>query len=255
MQRGTINSFIGFTLAEVLITLGIIGIVAAMTLPTLVNNHRKKVLHTQFLKTYSDLNNAAKLFQVYEGQTVFEYSSKGVSSTDALKKFMSYFKGSKNGNIQTGSYTEEDEANASGNVNYKSAIGFSPKNLNGKDLYTHSCDQSIVSEEVEGRLYAMDDPVTLYANPSNGPKICVDINGRKTPNRYGYDWFVFVFTKEGLVKPYIGNSQNGLGENMPNPEARCSYNYTQVTYTCAHFALQDVSPLDPSKKYWTDFLK
>lgn len=32
----------GFTLAEVLITLGIIGVVAAMTLPTLVNNNRNK---------------------------------------------------------------------------------------------------------------------------------------------------------------------------------------------------------------------
>ena len=32
----------GFTLAEVLITLGIIGIVAAMTMPTLIENHRKK---------------------------------------------------------------------------------------------------------------------------------------------------------------------------------------------------------------------
>ena len=33
----------GFTLAEVLITLGVIGIVAAMTIPTLVNNYQEKV--------------------------------------------------------------------------------------------------------------------------------------------------------------------------------------------------------------------
>ena len=226
-----------------------------MTMPTLVNNYKKKVLHTQFLKTYSDLNNAAKLFQVSEGLTVFEYSSKGVSSTDTLKKYMSYFKGTKNGNIKTQSYTEEDEENADGNVNYKSAIGFSPQNLSGKNLYTHSCDQSIVSEEIGGRLYAMDDPVSSYTMPVNGPKLCVDINGRKGPNRYGYDWFVFVFTKEGLIKPYIGSSQNGLDSDMSQPELKCSYDYTQVTYTCAHFALQDVSPLDPTKKYWTDFLR
>lgn len=34
---------IAFTLAEVLITLGIIGVVAALTIPTLMANHRKKV--------------------------------------------------------------------------------------------------------------------------------------------------------------------------------------------------------------------
>ena len=34
----------GFTLAEVLITLGIIGVVAAMTMPTLIQNHQKRSL-------------------------------------------------------------------------------------------------------------------------------------------------------------------------------------------------------------------
>lgn len=32
----------GFTLAEVLITLGIIGVVASMTMPVLVGNYKKK---------------------------------------------------------------------------------------------------------------------------------------------------------------------------------------------------------------------
>lgn len=36
-----------FTLAEVLITLGIIGIVAAMTIPTLINNYQKKITVTR----------------------------------------------------------------------------------------------------------------------------------------------------------------------------------------------------------------
>ena len=40
------NTIPAFTLAEVLITLGIIGVVAAMTLPTLINNYKKqRLLH------------------------------------------------------------------------------------------------------------------------------------------------------------------------------------------------------------------
>lgn len=39
-----------FTLAEVLITLGIIGIVAALTLPALIQNNRNKELQTGLKK-------------------------------------------------------------------------------------------------------------------------------------------------------------------------------------------------------------
>jgi len=49
-----------FTLAEVLITLGIIGVVAAMTLPVLIQKHQKRVLEKQFIKAYSLISQAAK---------------------------------------------------------------------------------------------------------------------------------------------------------------------------------------------------
>ena len=47
-----------FTLAEVLITLGVIGIVAAMTLPMLVAKYQKLVATTQLKRIYSILTNA-----------------------------------------------------------------------------------------------------------------------------------------------------------------------------------------------------
>ena len=47
-----------FTLAETLITLGIVGIVAAMTMPSLVSNYRKKLTETKLKSTYSILLNA-----------------------------------------------------------------------------------------------------------------------------------------------------------------------------------------------------
>ena len=47
-----------FTLAEVLITLGIIGVVAAMTMPTLIMQHQKKVFATRVKQTYSIVSNA-----------------------------------------------------------------------------------------------------------------------------------------------------------------------------------------------------
>ena len=49
---------VAFTLEEVLITLGIIGIVAAMTMPSLIQKHEQKVLLNQLKKTYAVLNQA-----------------------------------------------------------------------------------------------------------------------------------------------------------------------------------------------------
>ena len=43
----------GFTLAEVLITLGIIGVVAAMTIPSLITKYQKKAIETKFKEDFS----------------------------------------------------------------------------------------------------------------------------------------------------------------------------------------------------------
>jgi prepilin-type N-terminal cleavage/methylation domain-containing protein len=53
----------GFTLAEVLITLGIIGVVAAMTIPTLIANTNGTKYRSQFKKTLSTLNQAGLMAQ------------------------------------------------------------------------------------------------------------------------------------------------------------------------------------------------
>ena len=50
-----------FTLAEVLITLGIIGVVAAMTIPTLMAQINGVKFRNQFKKTLSSLNQAVRL--------------------------------------------------------------------------------------------------------------------------------------------------------------------------------------------------
>lgn len=57
----------GFTLAEVLVTLGIIGIVAAMTIPTLITKHRKVEVVTKLEKFYSVFNQAIKMSEAEYG--------------------------------------------------------------------------------------------------------------------------------------------------------------------------------------------
>lgn len=66
-----------FTLAEVLITLGIIGVVAAMTLPALIQDHRNHVVETRLAKFYSTFNQAIQMAEVEYGDRKIWYSDTG----------------------------------------------------------------------------------------------------------------------------------------------------------------------------------
>ena len=57
-----------FTLAEVLITLGIIGIVASMTIPTLIQNYKRQVVATRLEKFYSTVNQSIKMSELTYGE-------------------------------------------------------------------------------------------------------------------------------------------------------------------------------------------
>lgn len=58
----------GFTLAEILITLGIIGVVAALTMPVLIQNHRKSEIETKLKKVYTIMNQAIMLSENENGE-------------------------------------------------------------------------------------------------------------------------------------------------------------------------------------------
>lgn len=236
-----------FTLAEVLITLGIIGIVAAMTIPNMVANYRIKVLKTQFNKIYTDLNNASKLFEANENMGVYDYSyinDQWELPTKSFDKYIQYFTGSK--------YI----AQRAGTNGYK-LLGYEPKSINGNTITstTHPCDEGGIASDNTGRIFEFDNRVSDL-NVKIGPKVCVDINGQKGPNRYGYDWFVFAFTPAGNVIPYTGIYLHSNSDiELTDKTKYCNKNTDNAQYSCSYYALRDQSPEDSSKKYWGDFIK
>ena len=97
-QTGAFNDFKGlfqgFTLAEVLITLGIIGVVAAMTMPVLIAKHREKVLVTKVKKSYSQLQNALKMYAAQnECSDISCISDTNQTSEQLADKLFSQFQG------------------------------------------------------------------------------------------------------------------------------------------------------------------
>jgi len=85
-----------FTLAEVLITLGIIGVVAAMTMPTLIQKHQQQVLITRLKKDYSIMSQAlvtsyAENGEFKEWDLGTEYTKENLKRV-VNKYFLPYFK-------------------------------------------------------------------------------------------------------------------------------------------------------------------
>ncbi|MBO8430576.1 type II secretion system protein [Spirochaetes bacterium] len=79
MPEGFKKRKAAFTLAEVLITLGIIGVVAAMTLPTVITNVQKKVVENQLKVFNTTINNAFKMVQVEHGGSFQDWIKSGTS--------------------------------------------------------------------------------------------------------------------------------------------------------------------------------
>lgn len=85
---------IAFTLAEVLITLGIIGVVAAMTMPSLIQNYRDKELIVRTKKAYAVIQNAVLLAKsqndVTDGDNTFLFDT-SKTSAQVAQEFSKYF--------------------------------------------------------------------------------------------------------------------------------------------------------------------
>ena len=232
--------FKGFTLAEVLITLGIIGVVAAMTMPALIANYQKKVLETKFKKAYSEISQATELLKVKEDINVFEYA-KANSSQKALDKLMTQIKGAS---------VLEGSSSFSNFTKYF----YSPKSVDKKHSVGYYCDATNVYRGSNGIFYSMDD--RPGSSSIVDPKLCIDTNGASLPNSLGYDLFVFTFTQDGNLVPFTYEwTVTQTSKKLDDISVQCSYTSYGKPFSCSYYALSDTSPEDSSKSYWKDFLR
>ena len=178
-----------FTLAEVLITLGIIGVVAAMTLPTLINNYKKKETVSKLKKVYAILSNTTMMAVAEHGDTsAWELGNNlnwQTSKAFAEKYVIPYLKVAK-----------VCENNNTSDCNYPIS------KLNGQSFNNYE------SFAPSYRFYLVDGTFVcvagnrFYANSHDKlVQIIFDINGPKNPNIVGKD----VFFLEYFIKPNVNN--------------------------------------------------
>ena len=249
------KKYFGFTLAEVLITLGIIGVVAAMTLPTLITNYQKKVHASKLIHTYSLINQGFKLYLAKNGGAYIsqtdawaEMPNMSVSSCDPsnwgtaedcqklVKQLQAIFTGVSVRNV--------------GVVRYKYLTGNGTGTrgpwaftMNNGAIFYFGTFKTLNKTGRENQVNSYGTHLSQIVG-----YLDIDVNGTAGPNQWGRDFFEFQLSDDGILYPEGGrdysvfrNGNYGLMWNSGNTDWGCDPK-TQNNpkgYGCAARILQE----------------
>ncbi|MBQ8458754.1 type II secretion system protein [bacterium] len=235
-----------FTLAETLITLSIIGVVSAMTIPALVTKVRHKILEHQFRDTYAIINQAWRLMKadsdyddLFSVYTVHETGKGYYKSSELRTNFLNYLKRA---------YTLSD----SKTPNYATYADASKKYDGGSD-YGLNVPNIVLQNGAMLKVGVSATGAEIYIY------FVVDINGLKGPNRAGHDMFLFLVNNSNdtiigrkMTKLYTEEDINKMTYMKEAAGFPCSVNSKQGAngMGCADFALRNKCPDNPAKTYW-----
>ena len=210
-----------FTLAEVLITLGIIGVIAAITIPSVIKKYQEVVTVNKVKKFYSMLNEALKRAMVENG----ELDNWGFKTNDFARNEEIFVT-----NLKKYISITEDCLHS----NSKCILNVNYKNLNGQ-LWTGYSNsnykfafRNLILKNGDYMIIYIYSPCT-DSGGSNFSNYCgsimYDINGEKAPNVVGKDLFVFRVLSNRIATDIIDDCSKNI--NLTN----------RVGYSCANWIL------------------
>lgn len=192
----------GFSLAEILLTLGIIGIVSAITVPTLVSNNQNKVFASKLSVTKSSVEDAFTTMIAAEGvddfvdtefYAKFEEDPTSVETMDFLKR-----------NLKVNIRGDLDQF-------YDGGVVF--RNIDGDNASIETTGD-IVYQLKNGALLLLTGEdfidrrdhfgITSLGTYTTGMTCFIDINGVQGPNIHGRDVFRFMVGGNGKLYPAGG---------------------------------------------------
>ena len=206
-----------FTLAEVLITLAVIGVVAALTIPSLVAKYQETQTVAKLRKINSTLQNAFNMLKLkeHDGLDVENWENLTTIGQD----FSKYMKTTKYCPSGTGfeCFTSKNDI----------------KKINGKPT---TLDWNS-GKKVEGMMLNDGTAILFFnyyitdwghwKNSKTQGQIFVDINGKNPPNTLGKDIFSFAIKKNGGIAP---NGEKAL-LNIEQIETLEETNHYGVAFT------------------------
>ncbi len=218
-----------FTLAEVLITLAIIGVVAALTIPTVIRNYQERQTVTALKKFYTEISQAYSRAQVDNGTPDnWNWGTGEGNGTDAdriIDILSPYLKITKRCGNQAGCFASSTYKTLNKNIDWwgpSGSSGYAGTQLaNGLAFWIYSY----------GNNCTQNWGGTKELSSSCG-SLGVDLNGFKKPNQLGRDTFRFILTKYNVI-PFGTNDSNFTLSN----DCRTSSQTNQNGIACAAWVL------------------
>lgn len=183
----------GFTLAEVLITLGIIGVVAAMTLPTLQQKLDERSNISALQKFYTEFANATNLL-------IYDYGEPEVwglknNDQDSSEQVLNLYKQ---------------------RLNMTKICGEGDTTCFAFPVYTYDGTEQKITESQYAswalKSFVLNNGVTVFFDVNEGNfSVFFDVNGKKKPGRLGNDVFAWAVNGKGKIVRYTDSSLNGSG--------------------------------------------
>ena len=198
-----------FTLAEVLITLGIIGVVAAITMPMLVSTYQERELVSRLKKDYSNISQSYAHSLVENGLPKYWHLGEEGNSDGAKyiqSTLISYFKVWENCETNNGCWPNNTIANLDGTM--------SELNVSTNPSYS----KFTIIDGTNFAFKVLSNDCSLSVGESGGLKdVCaemlIDINGPKNPNKFGFDVFKFYLTQKGIMPAGLSGETVNSFEN------------------------------------------
>lgn len=186
---------VAFTLAEVLITLGIIGVVATLTLPNVMSNYAKKSQVTQLQRTVNAISSAAANYML-------ENKVDSLAESNFINDLDSFFR-----NYLGCTSAQTDKSKVFSSTNYKGLDG------SANDIALALGTQSTCGKLTTGAIVCINTGFI----PIDGYYVSTDVNGNAGPNVVGRDFFGFRLTNKGRIKSGISTNQLGYEADGVTP--------------------------------------
>ncbi len=187
LDKNSINKKNAFTLAETLITLTIIGVIAALTIPNLISKYQKHSYVVGLKKAYSQLQNAMKMIPITQGCPAGDFDCVG------------WDQGGQNINGNWASNVTNIEGQEfNGYLENKQVYLLSKQFKINKLCYNYNNSTDKTCEKIKNNFnYATNSGTSFVTNDGmiwNGDLQIIDINGFRGPNKLGRDQFSFFIT-------------------------------------------------------------
>lgn len=198
----------GFTLSEGLITLGIIGIVAALTLPSVISNIQDKQFKAKFKKTYSTIAQAMQLAYLDYGEEINTSSWQEMPRyvCEIAKHLNVVSSGLKCDVIYSGSNIIDESGQYSKDI-FNEKVQFLPDG----EWFTKQKQYMMINPSYKNlTLYLADG---TWVNFNCFRQIFIDVNGIQKPNTIGRDIFYFTLPKNKVSPSFFENNDNNTNVN------------------------------------------